>query len=83
MSESIERFVRTTMGGAKDVSTGEPKPLSEQQVRRVVEYLRSSESGVGPYSSFEDFVATKLKDHPPSLPPGSDITIRDSANITS
>lgn len=85
MSESIEIFARTTMGVAKDVSTGEPRSLSEQQLRRVVEYLRSSESGVGPYSSFEDFVATKLRDHPPSLAPGSDyvgFSGVDSSNVS-
>lgn len=69
METDFDRYIATTMGGAKNAADG--SPLTQEQVERVANYLRSEGSGLTENSSFMDFVRDKLKSNPPKLPDGT------------
>ncbi len=69
METDFDRYIATTMGGAKNAADG--SSLTQEQVERVANYLRSAGSGVDENSSFMDFVRNKLNEQPPKLPDGT------------
>ncbi|MBT2768034.1 hypothetical protein J7J08_10345 [Stenotrophomonas sp. ISL-67] len=66
----FDDFARTTLAAASN--TADRSPLSAQQVDEVVGYLTSPGSGPDAATSYADYVAAKLRDHPPILSAGKD-----------
>lgn len=66
----FDDFVKTTLGGATQVGSGDP--LTAQQVSDVVTYLKSPGSGPSANMSFEQYVTGSMQAHPPRLPDGAD-----------
>lgn len=66
----VDDFAKTTLGGARSVRDG--KPLTPQQVEKVIAYLSSPGSGPDASSSFADYVDRKMRANPPALREGLD-----------
>jgi hypothetical protein len=67
---AFEDYVRATMGGAKNAADG--SPLTQAQVDKVANYLKSPGSGPDAATSYETYVARQMAAHPPELPRGMD-----------
>lgn len=65
---TFEDFARTTLSAASN--TADRSPLSAQQMDEVLEYLNSPGSGPDAATSYADYVAAKLRTHPPMLAAG-------------
>jgi len=75
-------FARTTLGGAQNAIDG--SALSAQQLHEVISYLESPGSGPDAATSYADYLAGKMQQHPAVLPTGMDylgFSGRDSAGI--
>ncbi|HDS0924511.1 TPA: hypothetical protein QDZ10_003001 [Stenotrophomonas maltophilia] len=67
---TFEDFARTTLSAASN--TADRSPLSAQQMDEVLEYLNSPGSGPDAATSYADYVAAKLRTHPPMLAAGKE-----------
>lgn len=68
MSTQFDEFVRATLGGATNHPGG--ARLTDDQVNRVIEYLKSPGSGAIPGQSFEEWIDRRMAEHPPRLGAG-------------
>lgn len=66
----FDDFARTTLPAATNI--GDKSPVSNAQIEVVIEYLKSPGSGPDSVTSYADFVAERMRIHPPKLPEGVD-----------
>lgn len=70
MSDSLDRYGRVSLGGATNVADG--SKLSDVQIEKVLDYLRSPGSGPNSALSFAEYVDKSLELNSAALPAGVD-----------